>query len=161
MEKRDTVGKIAVTLAKDSCDNTHSPHEQMLEQLSDYDKNIYECVERYKKDFLKDFYVVVITKKERLLENVIRNFFYGRISCPTPDYDQTVYFYNYKTQIINFMWVIPSKDACQFIKENALRLDPSEKELINFVLSFYDGSLLKRCKELNNETEKTGQLLLQ
>lgn len=159
-EKRDTVGKIATELQTKAIDNTHSAHEQMQEQLSEYDTNLASCVQEARKTKTGDFYVVVLTKKERLLENVLRNYFFSRNSCPTPDYDQAVYFYSSKTQELKFMWVIPSKHTCEYMRDNAKLIDPSEHELLRFVLSFYDGYLLKLVKKLNGETETTGQLIL-
>lgn len=159
-EKRETVGKIAGELQTKANDNTHSAHEQMLEQLSEYDANLTQCVQDAVKTKTGDFYVVVLTKKERLLENVLRNYFFSRNSCPTPDYDQAVYYYSAPEQELRFMWVIPSKDTCEFMRDNAKTIDPSEYQLLQYVLSFYDGYLLKLVKKLNNETEATGQLIL-
>lgn len=159
-EKRETVSKIAGELQKKAADNTHSAHEQMLEQLTEYDDNLAQCVKDALKTKTGDFYVVVLTKKERLMENVLRNYFFSRNSCPTPDYDQAVYFYSAQEQQLKFMWVIPSKDTCEFMRDNAKTIDPSEYELLKFVMSFYDGYLLKLVKKLNNETENTGQLIL-
>jgi len=55
------------------------------------------------------FYVCVITKKERLMDNVLRNYFLARSTCPTPQYDQTVYKYHRDSGAIQFLWVLPSK----------------------------------------------------
>jgi hypothetical protein len=150
---RSTVGDLSQQLIQKSSDNTHSAHEQMLEQLSDYDRNIYECVERGKKELANDFFVTVLTKKEKLLENVLRNYFYFRITCPTPDYDQAVYRYIRKEDIIEFVWVIPSRDACFHLKDKALEIAPEEKQILDFVLQFSDGSLYKLAKKLNGEKE--------
>ena len=122
----------------------------------DYEKNIFECVTTHKKVFFTDFYIVVLTKKERLMKNVIRNYFLARHSCPTPDYGQTVYRYNRKKDIINFMWVIPSKDSCYLLKDNALEVVPEERELLKYVLDFADGTLMKWAKKLNNEIKGEG-----
>jgi hypothetical protein len=156
---KKTIGKIATELAQKSHDNTHTAHDQMEESLSDWDKNIFECVERSKKDFSGDFYLVVVTKKERLLTNVIRNYFMTRISCPTPDYDQTLYKYNSADESLAFLWVIPSKDACLMLKENAMLVMPEERQLLQFVLDFADGSLFEMAKKLNGESENS--ILLQ
>jgi len=89
---RETVGKISSDLLIKSVDNTHSAYEQMLESLTDFDKHMHETIDRLKKDWpSQDFYIVVITKKERLMTNVLRNYFLGRLSCPTPDYDPVGY----------------------------------------------------------------------
>lgn len=150
--ERDTVGKISSVLIQKEPD-TYSPLEQMSEQLSDYDKHIFDCIELFKKSLQvnSDFYIVVITKKEPLMKNVLRSYFAARLSCPTPDYDQAVYKYNYKDESINFLWVIPSKDTCQLLRDNALIVHDSEKGLLAFVLDFYDDTLLRKAKKLNNE----------
>jgi len=154
---RETVGKVASDLLI-KAPETKSPIEQMREQLSDYEKNIWECAERCKKDFPGDFYIVVITKNERLMPNVFRNFFYGRLSCPTPDYDQTVYKFKRKDNAPIFMWVIPSRDASFHLKDNALYVAPEERELLKYVLAFEDGTLFKLAKELNGEKLDTPEL---
>lgn len=149
---RETVGKISSDLiVKES--PTRDPIELEREMHKDYEANIWECVDRSKKDFFGDFYIVVVTKKERLMPNVLRNYFMGRSSCPTPEYDQTVYKYNCTDDALEFLWVLPSKDTCELLKENALQVAPEEKALLYYVLSFYDGSLLKKSKQLNKEKE--------
>lgn len=149
--KRDTVGKISSDLIIKQNEDTHCAEEQMREQLSDYDRNLFERVELAKRECFNDFYIIVITKKERLMPNVIRNYFTHRLSCPTPEYDQIVYKYNRKDEVIDFLWVIPSKDTCQTMRDNALNVPQVERELLNFVLDFYDGTLLKISKKLNGE----------
>lgn len=150
MTQKKTVGQVSQELSSKTPD-TRSPIEQMREQLEDYDKNVWECVDRSKKDFDADFYVVVITKKERLLENVLRNYFMGRISCPTPDYDQTVYYYNRNSESLSFLWTIPSKDTCLIFLENKEFIAPNEYGLLEFVLKFNDGTLFKEAKRRNRE----------
>lgn len=147
---KETVGSISSQLMQKQPETT-SPIDQMREQLSDWDKNIWECIDRSKKDFIGDFYIIVITKNERLMKNVFRNFFYARLSCPTPDYDQTVYKYHRHDDEIEFLWVIPSRDASFYLKDNALYVAPQEQQLLKFVLDFADGTLFKLAKELNGE----------
>ncbi len=150
--KKKTVGRLALELAQNAHDNTHTAHDQMEESLSDWDKNIFECIDKAKKDYVGDFYLVVITKKEKLLTNVLRNYFMTRVSCPTPDYDQAVYRYNKKDESLDFLWVIPSKDACLMLRDNAIMVMPEERQLLQFVLDFADGSLFQMAKKLNGET---------
>lgn len=154
---RETVGKISSDLIAKPLETT-SAVEQMREQLADYDKNVLECVQRSKKDFPDDFYVVVLTKRERLMQNVIRNYFYGRLSCPTPDWDQTVYKYKRKTDDIIFMWVIPSKQVCEEMTMNKHLIPVEEYRLLEYVLAFNDGTLLRLAKDLNGEKEESVEL---
>jgi hypothetical protein len=95
--------------------------------------------------------VNIIFKKEPLMENVFRCFFVHRKTCPTPDYDQIVYRYNKVKDMVDFLWVIPNKQACIHLKNNALEVVEEERDLLKFVLDFADGTLFKQALELNHE----------
>ena len=150
METRDTVGKLS-TLILDKEPNDHSAHEQMQEQLADYEKNFWETVDKGKRIYAGDFYINIITKKERIMQNVIRNYFFTTSSCPTPTYDQAVHKFNFKNESIDFLWVIPDKDTCKFMMDNFLNIHPEEWDLRDFVLSFENGKLLDMAKKFNGE----------
>lgn len=148
--KRETVGKISSDLIVKPPD-TRSPVELEREMQKEYMKHLLECIDMHKKIFDKDFYIVVITKKERLMQNVLRNYFTARHSCPTPDYDQSVYRYDHLDQRIDYIWTIPSQDASHHLKNNALHVVPEERGLLKFVLEFSDGTLYTLAKKLNGE----------
>ena len=160
--KRDTVGKYALDLANKVPDS-RDPIELEQEMHAEYEKNIFECIEKCKKSFQVPvgswFYVVVLTKREPLMPNVLRHYFLGRLSCPTPDYDQAVYAYDPHQDRIDFLWVIPSRDAAQHLRDNALQVAPAEKDLLNYVLQFADGTLFKIAKKLNGEAEDSPLLV--
>lgn len=147
---KKTVGHHAVNLLQKEPD-TRNPIDLEREMHKDYEDNIYQCIARGQKDIDGDFFVVVETKKERLLPNVMRNYFFYRHSCPTPTTDQTVYKYHDKDSRLEFLWVVPSKDTCEHFAMNALQVSPEEKGLLHFVLSYRDGTLLQRCKQENKE----------
>lgn len=151
-KKRKTVGQVSMELARKTPD-TRDPIELEREIHKGYEQQISDCVEDCKKMFIGNFYVVVETKKERLLPNVIRNFIFGRTTCPTPSYDQTVYKYYRGPDRIDFLWVVPSKDTCQLLRDNALIVVEAERQLLNYVLDFYDNTLLRLAKRLNGEEE--------
>lgn len=151
MAKKKTIGAISSELLV-KADDTHTVVDQMREQLSEWDASLFETIESAKNVWPnKDFFIVVITKQERLMPNVFRNYFFTRLSCPTPDYDQTVYKYNSRGDIIDFVWVIPCRDACIHLRENALIVTPEERGLLDFVLRFADGTLMNLCNKLNGE----------
>ncbi|MFI5332559.1 MAG: hypothetical protein ACHQVS_00490, partial [Candidatus Babeliales bacterium] len=133
-------------------DRDHSAHEQMEEQLTDFDKELFACWEQERKKYTGDFYIVVITKKEKLLANVIRNYFFSRQSCPTPDWDQTVYKVSrYLDDAIDYLWCIPSREICQEFIHDPLSVPEEEKQLLSHVLDFNDGTLFRLAKQLNGE----------
>ncbi len=152
MEKRDTVGKISWDLLANASFLDHSADEQMREQLDDYEINIHEAIERGKKEFPHDFYIVVETKKEPKMKNVIRNYFIIRSTCPTPQYDNSVYHYHRIDEKLEFLWVLPSRETYNMIKSNILDMPKECKELVQFVLEDADGTLLRKCKKLNGES---------
>lgn len=152
--KRDTVGKISNELIVKDPDS-RDPIELEREMHKEYEQNIFDCIERCKKEFMVPvgswFYIVVITKREPLMPNVLRHYFFGRRSCPSPDYDQAVYAIDPHKDRIDFIWVIPSRDASYHLRDNALQVSQSERDLLNFVLQFADGTLFKISKKLNGE----------
>ena len=147
---RETVGKISQELLSKEPE-TRDPIEIQREVHKDYESHVYDCIERNKATYDGNFYVEVITKKERLMPNVLRNYFFASYACPTPTYDQVIYKYHRNNDFIEFLWVIPSKDTVELFVINALHIDKSERELLDYVLRFTDGSLLKLAKKLNGE----------
>jgi len=158
-QKRDyTLGKFATELAKR---DTHeqSPVELERAMHEEYEDNIQLCIERGKKDYPGDFYIVVLTKRERLLPNVLRHYYFHRATCPTPDYDQTVYKYFREHNAHDFLWVVPDKPTCEHLRDNALHVHELERDLLRFVMDFYDDTLIKKAKQLNGEYLETPFLM--
>ena len=121
---------------------------------SKYVENLIECTKNFRKAFDKqDFYVVVLTKRERLMEKLFRLYYTARHSCPTPEYDQSVYKFDYKDEHLSFLWTVPDKESCYHLRDNAIMVHPDERQLLKFVLDFFDGSLLALSKKLNKETD--------
>jgi len=145
-----TVGEASVRLSRKS-NSKHSAVDQMREQLTDYDKNVHQCIKE-NRNFLDDvFYVVALTKKERLMPNVIRGYFFARMSCPTPDYDQVVYRYTKSGDHLEFLWVVPSIEIVNYMKSHRSKIPASQYSLLENVLKFTDGTLLRLAKQENNE----------
>ena len=153
-DKKETVGKLAFDLMSKPQENS-DPIAQGKAMLVDYEKNLNQAYDRGKAQFGGNFYIVVITKKERLMQNVIRNYFLVRESCPTPDFDQTVYRIVRKDNKIELLWVVPCVEACEQIKLDPLGVPEEEIALRNNVLSFYDGTLESKCRKLNGELKES------
>ena len=151
-EQRDTVGKISTDLLQKEFGKVNVI-DQQREMQKEYIDNLVTCVEDSKKNFPGDFFIVVETKAERLMPNVMRNYFFSRWTCPTPTYDQSVFRYSKKGERLEYLWTLPSKDACHHIKMNAATLPEEESQLRDFVLGLFDESLLKLSKQFNNEKD--------
>jgi hypothetical protein len=157
-ERKETVGKLARDLLLKQDNKGPTPTEQMREQLVEFEKNVELCLETHKKVFDGDFYVVVLTKKEKLMQNVIRNYFYGRLSCPTPNYDQVVYHYSRPDDALSLLWVIPDRKTAKYFRDYSSEVNPSQFELLSYVLKFADGTLFRLSKKLNGEKVDTPEL---
>jgi hypothetical protein len=152
MEIKKTIGAVSSELLAKTPDSV-DPIEIERELHTEYEAEVMKCVERGKQKYLQDFFVEVITKQEPLMPNVFRNYFIDLASCPTPNYDQTVYHYVHKDDALNFIWVIPARGVSFMLKENALQIAPEEKDLLRFVLDFSDGTLYRLARKLNGEEE--------
>jgi len=129
----------------------HSADEQMREQLKKYESEMYKCIKTNKNNYFTDFYIVVLVKKERLMQNVYRHYFFARKTCPTPDFDQTVYKYNKTEENLSFMWVIPDPAAVNYMSNNPLHVESDKRSLLKCVMEFTDGTLLRLSKKINGE----------
>lgn len=150
MSKRHTVGHESFDLMMKQ-HQAISAIDYEREMHKDYEREIFTCIDTHLPKIDGDFFVVVLRKLERLLQNVHRNFFLARKSCPTPTYDQVVYKYHRELDAVEFIWVVPDMETCAVFTRNALLIDHDEKQLLKFVLDFNDGTLDVLAKKLNNE----------
>lgn len=158
----ETVGKIVYDILEKEPENAIlDPIAMQREAHKNYEKTLYSSIEIGKKAFNGDFYIAVLTIKVPLMrERVLRNKFVHRKTCPTPEYDQTAYRYHRSDDHVEFLWVVPSKATCELLRMNALQVTPEERDLRDFVIEFYDGTLLKQCKKLNNEEDGSNILII-
>lgn len=155
---KKTVGKTVSELSSKKTENI-SVIDQQREMQKDYMKNLLDAVDRGYKKYNGDFFVHVETKAEPLLPNTFRSYFIDRLSCPTPNYDQSVFRYNRVKGEIEYLWTIPDRATAHHLIESALEVAPEERELLNFVLKFSDGTLFKLCKKFNNEKLDSPELI--
>jgi hypothetical protein len=169
---KKTLGSISQDLLK--TDNTViNPQEIQRAQEQEYLDNLVWCVKHARKEVdcstienheaCKDrvplegsFFVACLLKKEKLLENVLRNYFVATKSCPTPCYDQTVFRYNHEKGDIEYIWTVPDRETCLTFKENKNIIVPSEQALLKNILDFYSGALYRQAKEFNGEQMHLG-----
>ncbi len=152
--KRATVGERYLEVAyKEPA--SRDPIELQREMQKEYVDNLIQCVEHYRKDNRHDFFIVSITKREPLMPNILRNYFLARNTCPTPDYDQSAFFYSYKDEQIAYLWTVPDRDTCFMLRDHAFQVSDYEKQLLEFVLQFFDGTLLNIAKRFNKEKADT------
>ena len=152
--KRKTAGQISMELFEKEPEVT-DVRDARSEMLKDYVNKVEDTIAKALKRRTGDFFVEVETKKERTMQNVIRNFIMDRETCPTPHFDQIVYKYHRRNDEVEFLWSIPNKRLCMYIHQHPLELPPEMADLRTTVLDFYDDTLLRKCKKLNEETINT------
>lgn len=155
---KKTLGSIVTDLSGKQQEKV-SIIEQQQAMQEEYMKNLFEAVDRGYKKYPGNFFIHVETKQEKLLDKTFRNYFIDRSTCPTPNYDQSVFRYNRDAGQIEYIWTIPSRDTCFHFKLNALEISPEERELLKYIMYFDDGTLLKLCKKFNNEKLETPELI--
>lgn len=108
----------------------------------EYFQEIEKCVKsKPHRAWTKPWYVIVLHKKERLLENIVRRYFLGRQSLPTPQFDQTVWRYYPMTGNLEFIWCLPDEQISQQIILDPLSYGSEYDHLKKFVLAFIGGTL--------------------
>lgn len=149
-EKRKSIGELNQELASQTPATDDARELQEEIQGDSYESQFLEAMARGMQKYHRDFYLVTINQRFRLFSNVVRTYFIDRLSCPTPDFDQNVYLIERKTGNIIFLWSIPDKNTCGDMYSDPLGF-PDQKELVQFVYDFYDGTLLEKAKKLNAE----------
>ena len=155
-EKKITVVKKALELQSKK-DEKINPIDLQREihkgsnSKKSYIEKVQDCVKEGCKEREGDFYIVCLIKKERHLQNIIRPYIFHRKSCPSPDFDQTVYKFHRKDFKLEYLWCIPDRNTYIniILYKNVLPLE--QNELIEHVLNFKSGKLDQLCAKLNGE----------
>jgi hypothetical protein len=155
--KKKTVGKVATELQQKETGSINVVDQQRSMQ-EDYMSELLKAVDAGYKIYPNDFFIHVETKSEKLLSNVVRNYFIHRFTCPTPNYDQTVFKYDRSKGQIEYIWTIPDRETAHHLLNNSNDVVQEEKELLFFVMKFANGDLYRLCKKLNNEKDETPEL---
>jgi hypothetical protein len=153
VEKKDkkTAGQVFNELVRQDVYGDITAGERMREMLGEYESHVHDAVHRGKKLYTGNFFVDVLTKRERIMSTHFRNYFIPRQTCPTPHLEQSVFMYNAKSDRIEYMWSLPDASAVRLMIKNKKILDPQMLQLLQFVLDFASGHLDKKAMSLNNE----------
>ena len=147
---RPTVGQVSQELLAKHTDPVLIK-DQGAEMTKGYMDELMDCATKNLSQFTNDFYIAVLTKKERVFQNVIRNYFVSRATCPTPSFDQSVFKVKKEEEQIQYLWTVPSKETCEYLQYNRQLVDPEEHELLTYVMQFSSGQLDKLALSENKE----------
>ena len=143
------IGKQYIEKASKINTDTVEVHELSKEMNKDYMSTLIDTALKAKQKYDGTYYVVVLTKREKLIQTAIRNFFVARKSCPTPSYEQTVYRFNPKDESLEFLWIVPSKDIAKGMYSQRYNLELCGDSLLPFVVDFFEGRLYNKAIKLN------------
>jgi len=141
-EKKSTVGEESYKRLVSG--ESQEVGETSAEMNKTFEEELMECVTTYRRNRLDDsspFYVVVLHKKERIMKNVVRRYFFGRESEPTPDYDQVVFKVDPKNMKIDFKWVIPDIETYHDMIFNGQMYPADKQQLVSFCREMNAGTL--------------------
>lgn len=140
--KRKTVGQEAYDRLL-APDESQGIIDTQREVHKSYLKEINNTIDKHK-DWTTPYYVVVIAKKERLMENVIRQYFMARRTLPTPQWDQTVWRFDPKSGDLRFVWCTPDENTAKWMAGNTSEVPPDQYELLNTVIELINGRLYSK-----------------
>lgn len=147
------IGKQFIEKSSKQTNERVEVRELSKEMNKDYMSTLVSTALKDKDKYEGCYYVVVITKVERLITTCIRNLFFTRQSCPTPNCDQTVYKFDPSVEHIELLWVVPSKKLCKRMYKQRFNLSMQRDPLLPFVKFYVEGGLLAKAMELNNEKQ--------
>lgn len=154
-QDKKTIGELAYDMhnrPQDAC----TFFEQANADMTGLDKVIKECYDLGKKGLPhKDFFIEIQLKWERILQDrVFRIYPFVRRSCPTPQYDQTVFHYHHKDDMLEYLWTLPDQESYNFYATSTEYVTPDRYPLLKHVLSDASGELLNRVNTINKKLFK-------
>lgn len=158
--RKENIGKIATELQEksdlqsDSIELQREIHKGSNSKKT-FEEELMTTVKRGMDDPKIDgnFFVVVLNKKERLLQNIVRQYFFYRQSCPSPDFDQTVYRVYRKSGKVQYLWTVPDNVTCNNLPHMKKDLPPEQLQLVYMTESFNCGALDRYADMISKEKD--------
>lgn len=148
----------------DNIINKSNYHALTLEEIQyhfreDYFRNLMIAKDDGKKIWpQRNFYILALTRIIKLAKDMPRIQWYKTQDCPHPSFSQTVFKYNYLDDSVDELWTLPSEEMANTMRYQVLDINPLERERYQDVRDYFDGTLLKLCKNLNGEQRDTNLL---
>ena len=138
---KETVGAASQRLLR-----AHNPDQTVIDTQREIDKGYFDEILKVvdrdpAKGWTEPYYIVVLTKKERIMENVLRRYFFARRSLPGPTFDQTVWRYYPAKGDLEFLWVLPDKETAAWMQWFPQDVPAGHEALIGFVNDFVTDKL--------------------
>lgn len=154
-----TVGQAALLAQKEEMQaDYHDLQHEVLhkgKKGENFESQVWQAVDRGLQDpsIKGSFFIVVLLRKETVMQNVVRLQYLYRQTCPTPGYDQTVFKYDRPGDHLEFIWSIPNNVTVEQMDRHPEQFPDDQQELVNFARSFRSGSLDKKAQQLNEKID--------
>ena len=145
IKPKKTVGAHSLDLLK-KADTGQSIMDTSKEMLKEFLPQVEECIKIHS-SWIEPYYIVVINKRERLMVNVIRQYFVARKTLPTADWDQTVFKYNPSSGDLKYLWSLPDKNTIDYLIVHENVLPKEQSQLLQFCKLFKMDKLEEICGE--------------
>jgi hypothetical protein len=151
-DKKKTYGEL-IGEAQTSQQEEMLVRELSSQMLESWPRVMLEAIDKGKLTYPgeKQFFIECRTRKEKIHSKTLHPILIPRLSCPTPCHDQSVFRYLVKDDLLEYIWTVPDAVTCVVYKENRMDIEPSEWELLGYVMDFYSGELEKKARKFNNE----------
>jgi len=128
-----------------------------------YEEEFWECFEQGMQKYPESKILVinVYRKKERALQNIVRQLFRASRYVGTPQYDHTLYLVRVADRKVVHVWSIPDNATCIWLPLRENDVPEDQLELIQTIKSFQSGALDCEADKLNQkivEFNKTGMM---
>ena len=147
--KAPTVGAEALKRLKNP-DHKQGIIDTQREIDKEYLTEVEKCLKAHKAMIDdqgdKGVYVIVLTKKERMMPNVLRRYFFCRKTLPSVQYDQAVWRYNRGKQCeLELIWVIPDVETCfSYLRDGCPQEEGALGEMVRMM---FEGKLRDSAKQ--------------
>ena len=135
---------------------------------------LHEVLERQKRIYLSDIYILCIPKAEVIPEEFhklmvndfvilngrepeegevpryqFKNRFIPKETCPYPHFEQTVFKWHRTKDELELLWTLPGKEHAGEMYNDADNVAPEWRENVRYVVDYYNGKLKHKADELN------------
>jgi hypothetical protein len=155
---KKTAGQYAVEAMQRMPEKGITLEEYSHEALQNYERELINCAELNRDRLEGDFFIEVMRVNNPPLYNTFKFQFMALRDCPSPRFNQDVHLYHADTEFIEYIWTLPDVVACCELLDDKNVLGHPSAELRDMVVAFADGTLMRKCKEYNNEEADSTKL---
>lgn len=148
--KKKTAGQIINEQTDNKQPDDATPNELAEQMLNtEFESWLNTWIKKGKEGYAGDFFIILNLKLEQSLKNSPHILPELRQTCPDPFYDQSVWHYHRNDDYAEYLWTIPDFVTAKLYHDDPINCPKDERELRDYVLNFFDGTLQKKANAIN------------